>query len=390
MRSLGKSLGAPAMKFLYIGCHDVFSRHELGFIAALSSIANIDVIVLGSRPAARKLRIISDNGDYLLTFYELPCQKFTSFHRCAKIVKEVLRVEDYGIVFTTPRLPVLIVRSLQSLSQQAILRLWSIRAAKLRDNLRFGSYEDIFLFTPSALANSFYIFTSKYAIAVDHATYAFAMKAYPILASRVAKLYPPYGLIAEKSEDDLKRRVLEVIEAKDDYILGFTTLSKVGSYLKFEAKPHAIVLYLLARMTKLDVVLAGSTYDDWKRVFPAIEPPRNLHLIGRGFGDDVVTELYKRARLVVAPVTNRNISNRLLEALFYAKPIVTTEVAKYIHPELVSGSHIYISTWDNLVKDIVKLVKNDYILKALEEGARRAYCTFFSTKRNAKFIKRIL
>lgn len=34
-----------------------------------------------------------------------------------------------------------------------VLRLWSIRAAKLRDNLRFGAYEDILLFIPSVIAD---------------------------------------------------------------------------------------------------------------------------------------------------------------------------------------------------------------------------------------------
>jgi glycosyltransferase involved in cell wall biosynthesis len=377
------------MKFLYIGCNsDVFSRHELGFIVALSSITDVDVIVLGSKFIVNKLRIASDGGDHLLTFYEVPCEKFTRSHRCAKIIKEALQVEDYDTAFATPRSPIFVTRFLQNPSQRTILRLWSIRAAKLRDNVRFGSYEDIFLFMPSTFANSFYIFISKYAIAVDHATYMFAMKAYPLFAGRIAKLYPPYGLVVEKSEDGLKQQVLEVIEAKD-YVLGFTVLGKVGPYLKFEAKPHAIVLYLLAKKANFDVVLAGSTYEDWKRVFPHIKPPRNLHIIGRGFGDDMIAELYKKARLVVAPITNRNVSNRLLEALFYAKPIITTDIVKYIHPELVHEPYLYISTWDNIVEDAVKLLRDDATLKTLEKGARRAYNTFFSTKHNAEFVKRI-
>jgi len=34
----------------------------------------------------------------------------------------------------------------------------------------------------------------------------------------------------------------EVVE-RGDYVLGFTALSKTGPYLKFEAKPHAAILY---------------------------------------------------------------------------------------------------------------------------------------------------
>jgi len=32
------------MKFLYIGSNDLFSRHELGFLAALRTLGSVDVI----------------------------------------------------------------------------------------------------------------------------------------------------------------------------------------------------------------------------------------------------------------------------------------------------------------------------------------------------------
>lgn len=61
--------------------------------------------------------------------------------------------------------------------------------------------------------------------------------------------------------------IAKLKDMRDPYILGFTSLNKVGAYLKFEAKPHAIALYK-------PVVIAGSTISDWKRVFLNIEPPR--------------------------------------------------------------------------------------------------------------------
>ena len=34
------------MKFLYVSSGDVFSRHELGFVAALNTLSNVDVAEL--------------------------------------------------------------------------------------------------------------------------------------------------------------------------------------------------------------------------------------------------------------------------------------------------------------------------------------------------------
>jgi glycosyltransferase involved in cell wall biosynthesis len=181
----------------------------------------------------------------------------------------------------------------------------------------------------------------------------------------------------------------KVVE-RGGFILGFTSRNKTGAYLTFETKPHAIVLYQIAKRTGLDVVLAGSTYEDWRRVFPGLSPPKNLHIVGRGFDDYTVAKLYEKARLVVVPITNRSISNRLLEALFYRKAEVTSEVARLVHPELLHDVHVYISTWDAIVDDVVKIVQDDERIKRLEKGTEVAYRSMFSTSRNIKFVKRML
>jgi len=375
------------MRFLYIGSRDVFSRHELGFIASLSELGKVEVVVLGSRARAEKLFVASDNGERIVDLYEVPCEAKLWFSKYrAKIVSAIADSRDYTAVFATPRLPILVAYHLKA-SKVIVLRLWSIRAAKLRDNLRFGAYEDIPLFVPSTLANMYYILRSVYSMAVDHATYAFATKIYQFVKDRIAKVYPPYGYVLSK--DETSWEIPEIID-KGGYILGFTVLGKTGPYLKFEAKPHAVTLYLLAKKTGVDVVLAGSTYDDWRRVFPNTEPPRNLHIIGRGFPDNIIARIYRNAHLVIVPITNRSISNRLLEALFYGKPIVTSEVVRLIHPELEHKKHLLISSWDTIVDDAIKFLRNEDLLKSLEQGARQAYSKYFSTRHNVVILRKLL
>jgi glycosyltransferase involved in cell wall biosynthesis len=375
------------MKFLYIGSGDVFSRHELGFMAALSAIGEVELVHLGTDVRATQLKIGSDNGEWLVSYKQVPCSNISYLHVCYNLLKELIKVDEYDIAFSTPRIPSIIAGLLFHGEVPIVLRLWSIRAAKLRDNLRFGAYEDIPLFMPSIIANMYYILKSTYSITTDHATYVFAKKFYPFVKNRVAKVYPPYGYIP--GMDKAGWEVPEIID-KGNYILGFTVLGKTGSYLKFEAKPHAIVLYLLAKKTGMDVVLAGSSYDDWRRILPNIDSPRNLHIIDKGFPDSIVAKIYRNARLVIVPITNRSISNRLIEALFYGRPIVTSEVAKLIHPELEHKKHLFISSWNTIVDDTIKLLKNEDLLKSLEQGAKEAYTMFFSTKRNLEILRSII
>jgi len=378
------------MRFLYISSGDVFTRHELGFIAALSMLGKVDVIVIDQRVGIEKNRVGSDNGVWDVMFYHVPCKNVLQLTRCRSMIKRVIDIGEYDTVFATPRLPIIVTKSL---FRSAILRLWSIRAAKLRDNLRFGAYGDIALFVPSIIASMFYIAKSVYSMATDHATYSFVLRIYPIFKDRLMKLYPPYGFIIknkdmEQKEIEINSEVLEVID-RGNYVLGFTVLSKKGAYLKFEAKPHAIVLYQIAKKANIDVIIAGSSSDDWQRALPNIRVPPNLYLI-KGFSDSMLPKLYSNAKLTVIPITNRSISNRLLEALFYNKPIITSEIAVQLHPELKHGIHIYISNWNEIVEDTLMLLRDYDMLKRLEEGAKDAYNKYFSTGINAKIIERIV
>ncbi len=386
------------MKFLYIGGSDAFSRHELGFIASLKLLGDVDVIVIGSdiKGSSEKLKVMSDNDLNEVKVLKLGIyatyKLLLRAGRLLKALKEHLGY--YDAIFATPREPLvssIALRRAMKPKPPIILRLWSIRAAKLRDNLRFGAYNDVAIFLPSVIANGLYIALSNASITLDHATHSFAKLVYPFYVKKLYKVYPPYGYVYVDGLSESDEDVISLIDPLDDYILILTTLSKRGPYLKFEAKPHAIVAYSLARkLRNTDVVLAGSSYEDWVRVFPGIKPPKNLHFIGRGFSDQVLEILYRKARLVVVPVTNRNISNRLLEALFFSRPVLTSEVVRFMHPELEHGKHLYISRWDNIVEEIVRVVNDDALLSQLEEGSRDAYVRYFSTKVNALSTSKIL
>ena len=249
------------MKFLYIGSDDLFSRHDLGFLVALSTLGSVDVIQLGRRAGIEKLRISSDNGVWDALLYRIPCEDILHIHKCVNAVKSLVGTEEWDFVFATPRMPVLVANLLFNKRKPVILRLWSIRAAKIINNLLLGGYKDLIIFIPSVLANLIYILNSTYTMTLDNVTYTFASKVYPVIVDRIIKVYPPYGYIIKRSTSTYASKILEIVD-RGDYILGFTVLSKRGVYLKVEAKPQAEVLYLLAKKTDIDVILAGSTLED--------------------------------------------------------------------------------------------------------------------------------
>lgn len=169
------------MRLLYVGDKDIFSRHELGFIVALTSAGSVKVVDISSS-GEKVIEIGSDNGSRAISVYP-------------NTMLETL-IDSCDAIFVTPRKPLLeTLRFLLKKGEKLAvsLRLWSIRAAKLRDNLRFRAYGDILFFIPSILANAVYVAFSNYVLTVDYVTYIFAKRIYKIFASRIYKLYPPYG-----------------------------------------------------------------------------------------------------------------------------------------------------------------------------------------------------
>jgi len=67
---------------------------------------------------------------------------------------------------------------------------------------------------------------------------------------------------------------------------------------------------------------------------------------------------------------------------------VTSEIVQYLHPELRHGEHVYVSSWDRIVMDSIKVLNDDYILENLAHGAQKAYNKYFSTLTNIRTISK--
>ncbi|MCX8199465.1 MAG: glycosyltransferase [Sulfolobales archaeon] len=367
------------------------SRHERGYIASLR-LQGIDTLVISldenvNEPIVCKEIIEVNNNTVKIPVIKLPSiNAFVYENLLTKLLAD-FHVES---IITLPRTPYLLTyRISRKLKVPFIVRFWSIRALKLVDNLKHGAYSDLLLFIPSLITNLTEALMSDGIIVSDDVIYK-ALKELGVNRVRsLVKVYPPAGF---SLRGKLNNNVIEKIREAEPYVLAMTVLSKTGAYLKFEAKPHSLLFYYLAkRIPSINFLIGGSNKEEFVRIFPNIrnKMPKNLIFIGRGFTDDTLKILYQHSIATVTYISNRSISNRLLEAMALNTVIVTNPLALSLHPEL-TGSIVIAHSADDYQKAIKDIVKDDNKRDELREKLRETYLKYFSPELNSTLTLKIV
>ena len=381
---------------------DFFARHELGFVASLATSHEVTVLDLESnaeRIEIRKILIKSDDVAST-TLVKIPA----SYLRGRNFVNKIKPlIGSYDIIITSARKALLLSRRL-SRDDPLILRLWSIRANKVIDNLAHGVYKDIVIFMPSLIANTYYINIADIIITEENATYTLARRISKITSRKpVVRIYPPYGTIIDdlNSRDihnDSMNSLLDLIERfRDTYILGTTILRKRGEYARFEALPHTMIYYLTAKKNPgIPFFILGSTKMDFiQRLGIARDKvPSNMFFLNdylKYLPDWLIEKAYIGARIIINYISNRSISNRLIEALYYGKPIITNKMAQVLHPELKHGTHVHIVHSEDYYPNAVKeMYEDDQYLNELSKNAKLIYRSMFSSTANLRIFNHII
>jgi hypothetical protein len=284
------------------------------------------------------------------------------------------------------------------------LRLWSIRANKVIDNLAHRVYKDIVILIPSFIANTYYINIADTIITEENATYTLARRISKITSRKpVVRIYPPYGTIVDdlNSHDihnDSMNSLLDLIERfRDTYILGTTILRKRGEYARVEALPHAMIYYLTAKKN-LDIpfFILGSTKMDFiqRLGIAGDKVPPNMFFLNdylKYLPDWLIEKAYIGARIIINYISNRSISNRLIEALYYGKPIITNKMAQVLHPELKHGTHVHIVHREDYYPNAIKeMYEDDQYLNELSRNAKLIYKSMFSSTANLRIFNKII
>jgi glycosyltransferase involved in cell wall biosynthesis len=368
-------------------------RHELGCAASLQMLRyDVTYMHIGGKyePLHKKV-VYTDQESVKVNFLQInsPILLHSIIHPHNFIPKEVIK-ETFDIIIATPSTPFYIAHYIARIQDTPIvLRIWGIRANKLFDHIIYGkNYLEVFNFCPSILHNLMQIWNSQAIVVMDDSTKSF-LKKVPLF-KKLNVIYPTYASLYEENSHDLLE-VKELIK-EQNYIFSFVTMRKTGSVFRLEQRLLFKVLYYVSmKCPEVDVIIAGGTLEEAKKKFGLSYVPKNLKFAGSSLSDNALKILYERASLVVIPIFFRSLSNRLLEALYYGRPILTNSIAKLLHNKLEHSHHVFVS--DNYSKYpsiIIKLLKNETLLEELALGAKEAYSSFFSARKCGFAMKRVI
>ena len=385
------------MKILHIGDE---IRHELGCAASLRMLGfDVTYVHLGSRCRNLSMgNVYLDEGKVELRIGELPKPVLSKvlFSSVENIVK-ILEREYFDVIITTPSVPFYIAHHIARKQKiPLILRVWGIRAAKLVDYIIFGRrYLEVFDFFASMFHNSMQAWNAQVLVAMDHVTREFLQKL--LLFKNVYLIYPTYAALYDHRNDLTKEgenKIFDLIEKlmlEGGYVFSIVTLSRGGASSRLDQLLFKILLKTAIKNPDVNVVIVGSSVQDVMRYLNISVLPSNLYLVGKVFSDKILMMLYNNAKLIVIPVFFKSFSNRLLEAFFYGKPILTNSTAILLHKELKHLQHVYVSNKYDKYPDIIKnLLNNEDILNKLGKGAKDAFRSLFAARRCGIIMKKVI
>jgi hypothetical protein len=380
------------MKLLFVGSE---IRHELGCAASLA-LLGYDVIYLhvGSKYEPLSWReTCLDYACLKVKILEIPHPTlFQTLLHVKSLVPKVILQYNPDAVIATPSVPYYIGKYLASLNDvPLILRVWGVRANKLVEHIVYGkNYLEMIGFIPSVIHVLNQVYGSRIVITLDNSTLKFIKSLTLTRLKRVKLIYPTYAALYEKTSPHFTLEImLPEIAQTEGYILGIVTMSKTGPVFKLEQQPLFKILYVIAKKLKdISVVVCCGTREEAIRKFK-VDPPKNMKFIPSGVPDGILKLLYEKSLLVVIPVFFKSVSNRLLEALFYRKPILTNSIALELHPEL--GDCVIVSDNYNKYPEIIKdLLKQDNILEELQQRVKIVWDRFFSSKVQAREMLKVI
>lgn len=377
------------MKILHVGSE---ARHELGCAASLK-MEGYDIFYLHIKqrlapPALRN--VYTDAGVVKVPMMEIKTPSlFQSFIDIERFVPNIVKENEFDLVISTPNVPFYIAYNVTRKQKiPLILRVWGIRAAKLFDHIIYAkNYKEIAGFLPSLLHNMMQVNYSKEVVLMDRFTESFLQKLRLFSKKHLCLIYPTYAALYNTSE--YEEALKNLIEERE-YIFGIVTLPRPNVQFT-ETNLLKILVAIAKRNPEITVFIAGSTDVEARKRMDSSSLPKNMIFLGRVSSDYVLRDLYIHAKLVVSPIFYRSVSNRLLEALFYRKPILTNSVAMLLHRELEHMRHIFVSDdYARYGEMVRKMLRSESLLGKLSLGAKEAYSSFFSAKQNGLKMKRII
>jgi len=174
------------------------------------------------------------------------------------------------------------------------------------------------------------------------------------------------------------------------YVLSVITLQKGSHAYYIEAKAIDFLINIATKMPEVNFLVIGTSPEDIKALY-GYKYPKNLLPLGKVYDDREMAKLYRNAFCVVAPIYIPGFTNRILEAYFYSKPLVSTPLVDKSFKGLKDNVNIMFSkNPTEAVERITKVLVDEQFRMKLEENARRYYLEYFSPEMHARKLEQII
>jgi glycosyltransferase involved in cell wall biosynthesis len=197
---------------------------------------------------------------------------------------------------------------------------------------------------------------------------------------RVLVIHSPY-VYYQLSEDHMIPRL------DRPYVLTIATTAR-----PLGETPTMRIVRGVATRIEVPVFVVGTSQDQLNAIEPKIgRLPDNLMGIGYCRSDRVLSRLYREASCVLCPTLLPGFSNRLYEALHYARPTLTTTIGSDEFDGLKNGIHCMIENdfgkYPTLINEITS---NESLAQSLAAGAGEYYERTFSPEKHEVFMNELL
>jgi len=176
----------------------------------------------------------------------------------------------------------------------------------------------------------------------------------------------------------------------NQYVLSLIAIDSKTVVSEAELRSLKFVKSVALAVPDIDFVVIGTSVEalrnrrDYAKV-------KNLKLIGLVYDDTHLSELYRNALCVLYPYRMPGFSNRLLEAFFYGKAVITTSLTNKYYGDFVPNRDVIFA--DNphaAVEALKKISSYASYRRQLEDASRAYYIAHYSPEKHAKAVERSL
>lgn len=177
----------------------------------------------------------------------------------------------------------------------------------------------------------------------------------------------------------------------DEYILSIVTLSRKGIARFFEEKILQLILSISRRVKEINFVVVGTSKNEVKNRGYDVSRFPNVTFLGFISNDNVYSEVLSKATAIFAPQLFPGQSNRVIEAIYYEKPLITTPIAQEYHIGIRQGyTSLICYNKQCFVNAIKSIIRQDHVYTTLKEGLRKLRKSFYNSIAICNILRKTL